>query len=349
MNSVFDEIKLNNITIKNRIIRSATNDHLGNFDGTISNEEVLLFKELAKNDVGLIISGHACVSTEGKVDETQNCIYDDKFIPSFSKISDAIKKYNSKMIIQINHGGKKANPIFNDGKISVGPSEDENTRALSIAEIKEIERDFIDAAYRLKKAGMDGVQVHLAHGYLLSQFISIVTNKRTDEYGGKIENRFRIAKNIVQGIKAKCGNDFPVFIKINSNQEIEDVQYEEDLIYITKECKLIGVEAIEFSGYNFSKVKYKNGKPFYIERIAKLKSKVDIPMILVGGIKSFEDMESVLRNNIDMVSLSRGFICEPNLIIKLKDGQKQAKCINCNKCFSIFKTEPKRCVFHANK
>ena len=345
-NDIFKELKLKNIVIKNRIVRSATNDHLGNTDGTISEKELSLFEELAKNHVGLIISGHACVSSEGRVDETQNYIYEDSFIHSFQKIPERIKKYSSKIIIQINHGGKEANPDCNGGKISVGPSSDDNTRELSIAEIKNVERDFINAAYRLKQSGVDGVQVHIAHGYLLCQFLSVAVNRRTDEYGGGIENRFRMANEIIKGIKERCGDDFPVFAKINCNSEIGDEQYEKDLIYIASECKKLGVEAIEFSGYNFYLIDKVDNEIFYLNRIAKLKKLVDIPMILVGGINSFDEMKTVLNSGIESIAISSGFICEPDLISRLINGQKKAKCIYCNQCFSIFETKKKRCVFH---
>lgn len=352
MEQVFAEFVLPNMRIANRIVRSATNDHLGHPDGTISLAEVELYEELAANEVGLIISAHVCVSADGRADRTQNFLFADHFIEGLRQIPPRVAAHGSKMVVQINHAGGKANPACNDGKLPLAPSAVHMGANLPVAqeltkqEIARIRDEFIAAAQRVQQAGFAGVQVHCAHGYLLSQFISPATNWRTDEYGGTVENRFRLAAEIISGIKAACGAEFPVFIKINSNDKADDAAYEQDLSDILRCCKAVGVEAVELSGFDFTTRQTINHRAFYLERAAKLRKLVDIPLILVGGIKSLPDMQTALAEGIDMVAICRGLLCEPDLIPKLKAGQAQARCISCNQCFSIFDTKGKRCVFH---
>lgn len=220
---VFEEVKFNNITIKNRIVRSATHSLLGNLDGTISDEELDMFEELASNDIGLIIAGQFFVSPKGIVGPGSNELSEDSQIERASKIISRVRPYGTKVIAQINHGGAQAYPEDN----KVGPSvieleEGKQAREMRVDEIESVIEEFINAAYRAKLSGMDGVQLHCAHGYLLCEFLTPSLNKRTDKYGGTYENRFLIVKKIIQGIKNKCGADYPVFVKVNSNAAEEN-------------------------------------------------------------------------------------------------------------------------------
>jgi len=202
--------------------------------------------------------------------------------------------------------------------------------------------DFIDAAYRAKLSGMDGVEIHCAHDYLLCEFLTPSFNKRTDKYGETYEGRFLIVKKIIQGIKNKCGADYPVFVKVNSNAAEENEQYTSDLKKMIPEFKRLGVEAVEFSGSNFIHMKYSDHN-YFVESAMNIKGNTDIPVIVVGGIRNFEDMEAALEAGVDMISISRPLISEPDLITRLKNGQEKARCTSCNKCFMGGK---KRCVLN---
>lgn len=349
MQSIFKKIEFKNITINNKFVRSATNEKMANECGTINNALVEVYEKLAQNGVGLIITGHAYVSKNGMANLTQVAIYNDSFNNGLKKIVNAVKKYDSKLVCQISHAGGKAKS--EEGEAIVAPSsvvimtEASLPKELTIAEINQIKLDFTAAALRAKAVGFDGVQVHCAHGYLLSEFADPTFNKRTDNYGGNAENRFRLTREIISDIKRECGNDFPVFLKINSNIPENNEEYENDLIYVLKTCKNLGVEAVELSGYDFTSFK-KDSSPYYLKKAAKLRKQINIPIILVGGIRSLNDVEQVLNAGIDMVSLSRPLICEPDLITKLKNGQDKAKCISCNQCFTLPLRKGKRCVFH---
>lgn len=347
MIKALDKISLSNIESKNRIVRSATHCYLGNTDGTMSEAEYAMYEELAKNEVGIIITGHCSVAVSGMANEDQTAIYDDEFIPQLTKLHRLVAGYGAKIIVQINHAGPRA--VHHDDLAGVCAAElkkGKHARALTLAEIAEIREQFIAAAYRVKQSGMDGVQIHAAHSYLLSQFIDKTFNHREDAYGGaSIENRARLTMEIVAGIKEKCGADFPVFIKLNNDSKTDNEEYEQDLIYMLKEFKALGVEAVELSGVDFIS-KPRTETVYYLERIARVRKLVDIPLILVGGVRSLDEIETVLAAGVDMVSLARPFICEPNIIPLLLAGQEKAKCLSCNKCFALPKIKKGiRCVF----
>lgn len=350
MSKALEPINLRNIELKNRIVRSATVDPYGNHDGTVSEEQIKYHETLARNNIGLIIGAQSYVTEVGKVANEQNSISDDMYIEGHKKLVDAVHKAGSKIILQISHCGSGAMSL--DGNPPVAPSpipypfSDVIPRELTTDEIEVIIQQFVDAAVRAQKAGYDGIQVHGAHQYLLSEFLNPYYNKRTDEYGGSIENRFRITEKVIKGIVEKLGTEYPVFLKVNSNVEENDDEYYNDLIYVAQKCKDLGVAAIEYSGYNFTPLGRKGVHNYYLERVSKVRKEVDIPAVLVGGIRSFKDMDEVLDSGIEMVSMSRPFICEPDLITKLIAGQEESKCTNCSKCFYLYYKEGRRCIYH---
>jgi 2,4-dienoyl-CoA reductase-like NADH-dependent reductase (Old Yellow Enzyme family) len=343
MGKSLEPIVLKNISLKNRIVRSATNSRLGNLDGSISDADIAMFKELAENNVGLLITGHSYVSPFGKGNLSQTSICDDTCIPKLTELVTQVKQFNCKIVAQISHAGAQSYVI----EQPVAPSNIElqkghPARELTLVELSQIEQDFINAAYRVKVAGFDGVQVQAAHNSLLCEFITPAFNLRTDDYGGSQEGRFLIIKEILKSIKEKCGSDFPVFVKIDINVETDHEKYFNNLVSIMNEFKLLGVEAVEISGYNFTS-KGMEDHNYYLEEASELRKLVDLPIIVVGGVRNFDDMDEMLHKGIDMVSLCRPFICEPDLITRLINGQDKSKCLSCSKCFFV---PDKRCILH---
>ncbi|MCU7195592.1 HisA/HisF-related TIM barrel protein [Turicibacter sanguinis] len=340
--SPFKSLELKNLSLSNRFVRSATHDYAQECNGLMSDKQLEIYEELARNQVGLIMTGHLYVSKEGRASEDQNAIDCDAVIPRLKEVVDAVHQYDSKFIAQLAHAGAKARVAQ-----PVGPSElwlrgDTPSLALTHEGLKSIRHAFIDAAKRAKEAGFDGVQVHMAHGYLLSEFITPQHNLRQDEYGGSVENRFRFPREIILGIKQACGENYPIFIKINSNVELNDEAYESDLLYMLNELEALGVEAVELSGCDLGKKKYTDHN-YYLERASRLAELTTVPLILVGGIRTLSDIEHVLQNGIAMVSFSRPFICEPNLVRQLKAGH-QSKCVSCNCCYGLYYREGRRCI-----
>lgn len=350
MSKVFEPITLGGMEIRNRIVRSATNDYAGNEDGTVSAFQMDIYKQLAKNEVGLIITGHVCVSPDGRNDPRQNGMYDDKFVEGQRQLVEMVHQYGAKIIQQLNHSGAKCPPAVIGGTPSA-PSAVEVVpgvlpHALTEEEILRIENDFTTAAVRAQKAGFDGVQIHCAHGYLFSQFIDPAHNKRTDRYGGSAENRFRIVAETLAKVREAVGPSYPVFLKIHTNAAAGDETFEADLVEMLRTAQSLGATAAELSGFDFAaQPRGREGRLYYLERASRVCKAVSLPCILVGGIRTIEEMAQVLDAGLQMVSLSRPFICQPDIIPILKAGGA-SKCIGCFGCFKIYQTDGKRCVLH---
>lgn len=350
MYNLLQPFSLGSLNVKNRFVRSATYDRMGNMDGTISERELAVYEELARNDVGLIISGHAYVQhPHGRFRVNQNAIYSDKYIEGYKKITEVLHKYGAKFVVQISHAGSQvANSEAVEGQVPVAPSSLLNPgrsiipRELAGDEIEEIITEYIRAAERVQKAGCDGVQIHGAHGYLIAQFLSPYTNQRKDKWGGSIENRTRMLQQIITGVRKTVGKGFPVLVKINCIDPYSGPEYFQDVIYIARILEELGVTALEISGGNWPECE---GEDYYLKQAEIIKKNIGIPIILVGGLRTFESMESYLDEQIiDMVSLSRPFICEPDLIRRYQNGQKKSSCQSCNYCLYIL--EELSCILH---
>ncbi len=352
--SIFSAAKLGALEVKNRVVRSATNDYAMEADGSVSPAQIDICRKLAENEVGLIFTGNFSVSPEGRNSATVNALCGDYDRDAFAELASAAKTGGCRAIVQLNHAGGRTKRSIIGGAEPKGPSAfvpfpgDPACGVLTEADIGRIAEAFGQAALRAKEAGFDGAQVHCAHGYLLSQFLDPRTNLRTDRYGGGAENRFRFVEEVFAAVRASCGPDFPVFAKINVNIEGEQGSYPEDLRYFLARFEALGAAAVELSGCDF--LTFPNGaRPYYQTALAELRREFSLPLILVGGVRSLGDMAAALDAGADCVAISRPFICEYDLIPRLRAGQAKAKCISCNKCFSLYKKERRRCVFHTAK
>jgi len=350
MNKLFDKTKINQMELKNRFVRSATWEGLANPDGSCSEKIADMMLELAKGQVGLIITSHAYVNKNGQAGIRQLGIYSDQLISSYIKIVEKVHIEGSKIIMQIAHaGGRASAKLIKDRPF--GPSSLEIKDCMMCREVtkKEIFQtidDFKNAAVRAKKAGFDGVQIHGAHGFLLSQFLSPFFNRREDEYGGSIENRARLILEILQAIRSELGRQFTVLIKLNSDDFIEGGFTPSEMVQVSAMLELAGIDAVELSGgtglkiskYSSSRVSKSDSKEdeVYYRNAAKLyKKKMTVPLILVGGIRSYEVAKELLEKDLaDYISLCRPLIREPDLIKRWQEGDiEKAKCISCNGCF----------------
>jgi len=351
MTKLFESMTLNGMTLKNRFVRSATFEAMAYENGTCKPELTNLLADLASGDVGLIVTGFTYVSLVGRSRIGQTGIHKDELILPFTELTKAVHAAGGKIAMQIMHAGCNSFTVP-EGEYALGPSPIKmpqgcDVRAMTKAEISETVADFVSAAIRGKASGFDGVQLHAAHGYLLSQFLSPFYNKRTDEYGGSLENRARIVLECLRGIRSAVGNDYPVLIKINSDDYLDGGLDNQDMVGVAAMLEAEGIDAIEISGgthlsakeYLFSR---KTGivseeKELYFARAARMyREKIKVPLMLVGGIRSYSVAERVIDEGLaDYVSLCRPLIREPHLIRRWQDGDiRRATCISCNECFT---------------
>ncbi|MGA1863220.1 NADH:flavin oxidoreductase [Deferribacter thermophilus] len=337
------------ISMKNRIIRSATWEGMCDRNGKPTEKLIKLYEELAENNVGLIITGYSYVSKDGIQLPGMLGVDDDENIDDLKNMVERVHNKGGKIVVQIVHAGGQANRK-SSGCQPIAPSAvefptfSEIPKEMTKDVIKRVVEAFGDAAKRVKLAGFDGVQLHGAHGYLINQFLSPVTNRRTDEYGGSLENRVRFLKEVLENVRSKVGNDYPVWIKLNCDDFIDGGFSIEEAVIVAKWLEEWGIDAIEVSGGSpaskdkspaRTKIDDVAKEAYHKELAKKIKDFVNVPVAVVGGIRSFEIANKLIEENIsDAISLSRPLIREINLIKRWESGDtSRSKCISCNGCF----------------
>jgi 2,4-dienoyl-CoA reductase-like NADH-dependent reductase (Old Yellow Enzyme family) len=347
MSKLFETTTLNGMTLKNRFVRSATAEGMATEEGEATPQLINLMAELAEGSVGLIITGHAYVVKRGQATPAQLGIYDDKLIPGLRAMVDAVHQREGKIIAQLAHSGMLAIPKLIDGA-PLGPSvieglSDGPLQEMTLEDIQMTVRAFGDAANRAHEAGFDGIEIHSAHSYLLSQFLSPAFNHRTDAYGGRIENRARIILEVVETIRRRVGTDYPLLIKMNCRDFLQGGLELEDSIQAGVMLKERRVDAIEVSGGTFisgdlmpvrTGIATVGEEAYFQSEARAFKQRIDIPIILVGGIRSFPVAERVVNDHIaDYISMCRAFIREPGLINRWQSGDlSKATCLSDSKC-----------------
>ena len=327
---LFSEFTVRNRAAKNRIVRSATNEHLGELDGSVSQALIDLFEKLAAGGTGTIITGHFGVDMNFRAAINQPMLTDDRFIPGAAALAEAAHRHGALICGQISHGGTQ----------TVGEPCDLNPA--SVEALEAIPAAFAAAARRLKQAGYDAVQVHLAHGYFLASVLDDTLNLRQDAYGGSPEGRFSLVGEVLSAVRAAIGEDMDLWVKLSANNK-QLTPYADTLMAYTKMLKAAGVDAIELSGVDFG-LKKPAERSYYLSEALAIRS-VGVPVILVGGLRERQQMEDILAAGIDMVALSRPLIREPDLPRKLQQGQEKATCIGCNGCMRLYRSEYKNCAF----
>lgn len=345
---VFAPCTLGDMPLRNRICRSATNDYAGHADGTVSHAQRDIYRALAENEVGLIITGHACVSADGRNDPNQNCMYDDRFVAGQRALTDLVHCLGGKIVQQLNHSGGKCPPAVIGGT-PLAPSAREYVpgvpaRAMTVPEILRVQKDFAAAAERAKAAGYDGVEIHAAHGYLLSQFIDPAWNERADAYGGCAENRFRMLCETMERVRAAVGADFPVLLKLHVNLAQPAEEFEDALVRLLDFAAGLGIAAAELSGFDFAQQPPENRR-YYLAQAARLAQRVSLPLILVGGLRDRADLQAALDAGMELAAVSRALICQPHFVRIAQHGGISA-CRACNGCFRCYPQTGRRCVLH---
>ncbi len=351
MSILFEPVKIGTLEIKNRFVRSATYFALSDRDGFIGQASVDLMRRLAENEVGLIITGFAYVLKNGQCVPDMNGIQSDDHIPGYQKMTKAVHEAGGRVVMQIVHGGANAYSVSIWGGDYMAVSVTENmprygipAREMTGEDIESIIEAFGQAARRVQEAGFDGVQIHGAHGYLVSQFLSPLTNRRRDQWGGSIENRMRFVIETARAVKKQVDSDFPVMIKLGCRDFTTDntgLTIQEGAA-VARALEKEGICLIEVSnGFPFDQtlplgVTSPEKEAYYLPEARVVREATFGPLCLVGGMRSLPVMEEVIRSGVaDCVSLSRPLIREPDLIKRWKQGEtKPADCISCGGCFN---------------
>jgi 2,4-dienoyl-CoA reductase-like NADH-dependent reductase (Old Yellow Enzyme family) len=349
MSKLFEPASIGSLEIPNRFVRSATAEYLSDEDGRPLPELSEMYCNLARGGVGLIITGHAYVHPSGRCRTVMSGIHNDSLIAAWSEVTAAVHEAGGKIALQINHGGRQCDPAAVDGPMLAPSPIPVNAGASRPVEMTEREIDstiraFADAAGRVQAAGFDAVQIHSAHGYLINAFNSPASNWRRDAWGGPLPRRVRFLEEVAAAVRDVVGDDYPVFIKLGTVDFVRDGLTEDDGVEIVSHLVDMGLDGVEISGgigggsmragVRPGVLQGAHQEAYFLPIARKARQVTDLPIILVGGMRSREVMESVLdEGSADFVSLCRPLIREPNLPSLLRDGQEAATCVSCNQCW----------------
>ncbi|MBR1811710.1 MAG: NADH:flavin oxidoreductase [Clostridia bacterium] len=335
MKTIFDKSALGNLNLKNRLIRSATWEALADQNGNMQDTLFSTYEKLAKGGVGAIISGFTSVADNDHYFGGMARLANDALIEAHKRLTDSVHKYACPIIAQLALG--EYNGAYRNMDVDDMTAED----------IDSVKNVFVAAADRAVMAGYDGIQLHAAHGFFLSRFISPAYNRRTDAYGGSPANRATLVLESLREVKRRHP-DLHVSMKINCNDFMSGGLTEQESLRICKLCAGNGMDSIEVSGNGTSVSGIRAGKneAYFQDFALRLAAELSIPVILVGGHRSIENMNRVLNaGNIEFLSLSRPLIREPDLPNRWQSGDTSpATCVSCNMCY---RTPGHACVFCA--
>lgn len=378
--------RIGKMELKNRIVQSAMGTSLEREDGFVDDRIKDFYEERAKGGVGLIVMGIGAIDhPDGKVLPGQLGLSDDKFIPGLKEMAEAVHHHGAKLAVQLQRGGKIATedmchghqPVSSSaGSIPMGDAMQDmgaveiprlaarfanmpaklETVELTVEQIHQIVEKFGEAARRVKEAGIDGVEIHAAHGYLLSEFLSGSCNKRTDEYGGALKNRARIVLEVVQGVRNRVGADYPVWIRMDGREfGLEDGITTEEGTELARMFEEAGVAAINVSGYGGIRGGFYDAPIVYppgnlVSLAEGIKRVVNIPVIAVGRISAELGEEVLRQGKADFIAMARAILADPEYPHKVASGKMEdiRPCILCYHCVSqAFWGEPVFCTVNA--
>lgn len=352
MVDMFTSGMLGKLLLKNRLIRSAVWEGMADENGYVTDALVDCSRNLAKGGVGLVILGYSYIQPNGRQQPGQSAISSDDHIAGMKRIADAVHEAGGKVSIQLVHVGPQTNADMIGGETPVGPSAVDHRqfgtpRELTTEEVWQIVEAFGHAARRTREAGLDAVQIHGAHGYLVSQFLSPLWNQRKDEFGGSLKNRMRFATEVYRAVRENAG-DLPVFIKLNVDDFVEGSTTPADALPLAAALSEAGIDGIEVSaggplsggkGPTRTKIISTDDEAYLMDlaRATRLKTKCSI--IAMGGFRTPTLINRVLDSKeVDYVAMARPFIREPGLVNRWRSGDtRKALCVSCNGCYKTLR------------
>ena len=347
---LFEPGRIGNLELKNRIVMPAMGCSLAEVTGEPGPRMIKYYAERAKGGAGLIITEITRVDDEtGVGTPNQLSVTNTHVIGQLSRLVEAVHAYNTKLFVQLHHPGNQTPSRLIGGKQPVSASDvtckviGEQPRALTTEEVEAMVKKFVTGAVIAQKAGVDGVEIHAAHGYLVSQFLSPHTNKRTDKYGGSFEGRMRFITEIIMGIKAYCGPKFPISVRMNGDDFLADGITLEDAVNQAKYLEKLGINVLNVSCGTYDSGATIIEPSYFAEGWKKhlstaIKNAVSLPVIAVDNIKHPAVAEALLEEGAsDFIGIARGFLADANWGTKAKKGEDLyiRKCLGCMECFRI--------------
>jgi 2,4-dienoyl-CoA reductase-like NADH-dependent reductase (Old Yellow Enzyme family) len=364
MPQLFERTVLAGMTLENRFVRSATWTGLAGDDGSCTKALTDFYENLAKGGVGLAITGHAYVHKNGQAGPRQLGADDNRHVKGLGELAKTFQGNGGKIAVQLSHAGCYAesglskHPVW---AVSCPCGGGNAAVELDGKTIDDLVCAFGEAAGRVREAGFDAVQIHGAHGYLISQFLSPYYNKRTDDYGGSLENRLRFPLRVIDAVIRETGPDFPVLCKINARDHLPGGIDTVESFLIARRLVEAGISAVEISGGTRESGAFRSSRTgildekdeaYFRDAAGAFRSRLNIPLILVGGVRSLYVAERLVGEGIaDYIALSRPLIREPGLVNRWKNGDRErALCVSDNLCLKEgLKGGGIRCVREVSK
>ena len=338
MPTLSDPIKIADLEIKNRTVMAPMVRNLATENGEVTKEVVEHYELRSKGGVGLIVVEAAAITWEHRIMKKNIGIHDDKLIPGLTKLADGIKKHGARAFIQINHSGPKGHgkPTY-AGPSAVSVLKGKIPEALTSDDIDDVTQMFVEATLRAKESGFDGVEIHGAHYYLLSAFLSSYTNRRDDNYGGSIENKTRFSVDVIKAIRKELG-DYPLIFRMNGFENVVDGITMEEGIEIAKIIENAGIDSVHVSCV--VDATYNPGLPPYFDQetqpeflkeypydscipiAGKIKPHVKVPVIGVGEVRDETLVQKFEEDDIcDMLGIGRALLADPDFVHKILEGR----------------------------
>lgn len=321
MPRLFDSLRVGRLELRNRIVMPPMATGLAGRRGEVTPGLIDHYVERAEGP-GLVIVEHSYVDVGGRLGPRQLGVYDDRLVPGLARLADAVHGRGTPIALQINHAGRKTTSQA-CGRQPVAPSpipspEGEAPRELGSGEVRELVERFCDAARRVVEAGFDAVEVHGAHGFLLNQFVSPLSNRRSDEYGGSPEKRMRFPLQVIARIRERIGGDFPLLYRLGADDMTPGGLTIEDSKAFARRLVEAGVNLIDVSGgLCGSRPPGLSGPGYFVPQAEAIKRAVGVPVVGVGGITSPEFADEVIREGlVDLVAVGRALLEDPRWAVK---------------------------------
>ena len=347
MNILFKPGRIGTLELPNRLVRSATAEAMADDGGRPRPALLQLYRELARGGVGLIISGHFFVHPSGKAHAEMTGAHDDRLVPALAELADAVHQEGGRLVAQINHGGVQCHRDVTDSVMGPSPFDppwqEVPVRPMTEGQIETIIDAYGQAARRVQEASFDGVQIHAAHGYLIGQFLSPFVNRRGDRWGGDLSGRTRFLTEVSRAIRDQVGLDYPVLIKLGMLDGMDGGLTVAEGVQVAAKLAATGIDGVELSGgmggassmNTIPGIRTEGDEAYFRPLAQEVRPVTDLPILLVGGMRSRRVMEEVLTSgDADFISLCRPLIAEPDFPNRLRAGaQDRSACISGGRCW----------------